>query len=74
VNWELDFKRCLEKRWLVSMPEARFLVTKELKAAHDDLIEADTSYQRGGYKVEHHPDLLCDVPRRASFAIQPGAP
>lgn len=50
MNWELDFKRCLEKRWLVSMPEARFLVKKELKAAHDDLIEADTSYQRGGYK------------------------
>jgi len=50
MNWELDFKKCLEKRWLVSMAEARFLVTKELTAAHDDLAEAQASFQRGGYK------------------------
>ncbi len=50
MNWELDFKRCLEKRWLVVMPEARYLVTKELKAAHNDLVEAQASYQREGYK------------------------
>lgn len=50
MNWELEFKRCLEKRWLVSMPEARYLVEKELSAARDDLAEAETSYQRGGYK------------------------
>jgi hypothetical protein len=30
MNWELDFQRCLDKRWLVRMPEARHLVTKEL--------------------------------------------
>lgn len=50
MNWELDFKRCLEKRWLTVMPEARYLVTKELKAAHSDLAEAQASYQREGYK------------------------
>lgn len=32
------------------MPEARYLVTKELKAAHGDLAEAQASYQREGYK------------------------
>lgn len=50
MNWELDFKRCLEKRWLTVMSEARYLVTKELKAAHGDLAEAQASYQREGYK------------------------
>ena len=50
MNWELEFKRCLEKRWLVPMPEARYLVEKELKTARDDFGEAEISYQRGGYK------------------------
>ena len=50
MNWELEFKRCLEKRWLVTMTEARYLVEKELKAARDDLAEAEASYQRSGYK------------------------
>jgi len=50
MNWALEFKRCLEKQWLVPMPEARYLVEKELKAARDDLGEAETSYQRAGYK------------------------
>ena len=50
MNWELEFKRCLEKRWLVTMTEARYLVEKELKAARDDLAEAEASCQRGGYK------------------------
>jgi len=50
VSREFDFKHCLEKRWLMSMPEARYLVKKELDAAHSDLLEAQASYQRGGYK------------------------
>jgi len=50
VNWELDFKRCLEKGWIVPMSDARYLVKKELTAARDDLAEAQASYQRGGYK------------------------
>lgn len=29
MNWELDFRRCLEKRWPVWMPEARYLVDKK---------------------------------------------
>lgn len=50
MNWELEFNRCLEKRWLVRMPEARYLVDKELQAAYDDLAEAEASYGRQGYK------------------------
>ncbi len=50
MNWALEFERCLRKRWLVEMPEARYLVGKELKAAWDDLVEAEASYERGGYK------------------------
>ena len=40
MNWPLEFERCLDKRRLVKMPEAGYLVTKELKVAHDDLAEA----------------------------------
>ena len=50
MNWPLEFERCLDKRWLVKMPEAGYLVTKELKVALDDLAEAEGGYQRGGYK------------------------
>jgi hypothetical protein len=50
MNWELDFQRCLDKRWLVRMPEARHLVTKELSVAHDDLAEAEGGYERQSYK------------------------
>jgi uncharacterized protein (UPF0332 family) len=50
MNWELEFKRCVNKRWLVQMPEARYLVEKELKAARDDLAEAEINYKRSGYK------------------------
>ena len=50
MNWPLEFERCLDKRRLVKMPEAGYLVTKELKVAHDDLAEAQGGYQRGGYK------------------------
>lgn len=50
MSWELDFRRCLEKRWLVRMPEARYLVEKEWKAAQEDLREAESSYQRRQYK------------------------
>ncbi len=50
MNWELEFTRCLKKRWLVHMPAALHLVKKELTAARLDLAEAEASYQRGGYK------------------------
>lgn len=50
MNWALEFERCLDKRWLVRMPEALYLVTKELKVALDDLAEAEAGYERGGYK------------------------
>lgn len=50
MNWELEFERCLVKRWLVRMPEARHLVAKELQVAQDDLGEAEAGYQRAGYK------------------------
>ncbi|OGO76255.1 MAG: hypothetical protein A3K41_09915 [Chloroflexi bacterium RIFOXYD12_FULL_57_15] len=68
MNWELDFKKCLEKRWLVSMAEARFLVTKELTAAHDDLAEAQASFQRGGYKWSAiRPTTPCSTPQERCF-------
>ena len=50
MNWQLEFERCLDKRWLVKMHEARHLVIKELRVALDDLNEAENSYQRDGYK------------------------
>ena len=50
MNWQFEFQRCLEKRWLVTMPEARHLVTKELDVAQDDLVEAEAGYERGSYK------------------------
>jgi len=50
VSWHRDFERCLDKRWLVRMPEARYLVTKELQVARDDLAEAEGGYERGSYK------------------------
>ena len=50
MNWQLEFQRCLEKRWLVTMPEARHLVMKELEVAQDDLAEAEAGYERGSYK------------------------
>ncbi len=50
MNWELEFQRCLDKRLLVRMPEARHLVAKELNVAHDDLAEAEGGYERESYK------------------------
>lgn len=50
MNWQLEFQRCLEKRWLVTMREARHLVMKELEVAQDDLAEAEAGYERGSYK------------------------
>ena len=50
MNWCRDFERCLDKHWLVRMPEARYLVTKELEVAQDDLTEAKAGYGRGSYK------------------------
>lgn len=50
MDWESEFNRCLEKRWLVKMPEACHLVDKEIQAARDDLTEAEASYLRQGYK------------------------
>lgn len=41
MKWQLEFQRCLDKRWLTVMPAARFLVTKELDVAGDDLAEAE---------------------------------
>jgi len=50
MNWQLEFERCLDKHWLVRMPEARDLVTKELEVAQDDLAEAEAGYERRSYK------------------------
>lgn len=50
MNWQLEFQHCLEKRWLVRMPDARHLVTKELCVGRDDLAEAEAGYERGSYK------------------------
>lgn len=50
MNWQLEFQHCLDKRWLVQMPEARYLVSKELQVGQADLAEAQTSYERGSYK------------------------
>lgn len=50
MNWRREFERCLDKRWLVRMPEARYLVTKELQVAQDDLAEAEAGYERRSYK------------------------
>jgi hypothetical protein len=45
MNWYRDFERCLDKRWLVRMPEAHCLVTNEIDVARDDLA-------RRGYHAE----------------------
>ncbi len=50
MNWELEFERCRDRRWLAHTPEVGYLVTKELNVALDDLAEAESGYQRGGYK------------------------
>ena len=50
MNWQREFEHCIDKRWLVRMPEARYLVTKELEVAGDDLAEAEAGYERGSYK------------------------
>ncbi len=50
MNWQLEFQRCLSKRWLVIMPEARYLVSKELTIAQDDLAEAENGYTRNSFK------------------------
>ena len=50
MNWQLEFERCLNKRWLAKMPQVHHLVTKELKVALDDLAEAQAGYERGSYK------------------------
>ena len=46
MNWQHEFEHCIDKRWLVRMPEARYLVTKELEVAQDDLAEAEAGYER----------------------------
>jgi uncharacterized protein (UPF0332 family) len=50
MNWELELQRCLDKRWLVRMPEARHLAARELNVARDDLAEAEGGYKRKSYK------------------------
>ena len=50
MKWQLEFQRCLDKRWLTVMPAARYLVTKELDVARDDLAEAESGYERKSYK------------------------
>ena len=50
MNWELEFQRCLDKHWLVRMPEARSLSSRELDVAGDDLTEAQAAYERRSYK------------------------
>jgi len=46
----LEFEKCLKHRWLVTMPEARHLVGKELRVARNDYAEAEVGYQRGSHK------------------------
>lgn len=50
MNSQLEFERCLKQRWLVAMPEARYLVEKELEVARSDYAEAEAGYKRGSYK------------------------
>jgi uncharacterized protein (UPF0332 family) len=50
MNLQLEFQRCLDKRWLVRMPEVRHLVFKEIEVGQTDLAEAEISYERGSYK------------------------
>ena len=50
MNEQLEFQRCLDKRWLIRMPEARYLVTKELDVSQNDLVEARSSLDRESYK------------------------
>jgi len=38
MNWQREFEHCIDKRWLVRMPEARYLVTKELKVAQNRIL------------------------------------
>lgn len=50
MTWDHEFKRCLEKHWLIPMPEAVQLWDRELRAAVEDLSEAEESYARERYK------------------------
>jgi len=50
MDKQLEFERCLDKRWLVRMPEARYLMTKELAVSCNDLAEAQSSFDRKSYK------------------------
>lgn len=58
MNWPLEFERCLDKRWLVRMPEVRYLATRELEVARSDLAEAEAGYERGS-----HNRLSTAIPR-----------
>jgi hypothetical protein len=51
MKWQLEFQRCLDKRWLTVMSAARYLVTKELDVARGDLAEAEGGYERKSYKL-----------------------
>ena len=72
MNWPLEFERCLDKRGLVKMPEAGYLVTKELEVALDDLAEAEGGYKRGGYKWSIVQSTSVD-PTTASSIVDPTA-
>jgi len=44
------FKDCIEKKRIFEFPEARKLVSKELRVAFDDLNEATDRFKNGKYK------------------------
>lgn len=46
----LEFKKALEKRKILKFTKAKALVTKELEAAQDDLVEAEDRLKNGKFK------------------------
>jgi len=47
MNWQREFEHCIDKRWLVRMPEARYLVTKELEVAQNKILGGWRASQAG---------------------------
>ena len=55
----LEFEKCLKHRWLVTMPEARHLVGKELRVARNDYAEAQVN-MAGDFNVPPaHAEEMC---------------
>ena len=49
-DMNLEFKKALEKRKILKFNKAKALVTKELEAAQDDLVEAEDRLKNGKFK------------------------